>query len=243
MPSVREREPEAGAGAPAIRPLSAFAGSLGQRVHATLREAILTLALAPGQTLRKAEICAALGVSRSPVSEAIAKLAGEGLVVVAPQAGTYVARFSLTDIREGAFLREALEVAAIRRVAAAATEAQITELRRVLRLQELLVADGDLPGFFSEDAAMHELILSYTGFRRLVPLTRSAWVNVDRARRMMLPAPGRAEATIKEHRAILAALEARDPEAAEAATRAHLGQLLAQLERLAETDPGLFAPE
>ena len=87
-----------------LRPLAEFHGSLAQRVYASLREAILSLSLRPGDVIRKPEICEGLGVSRSPVSEAVARLAVEHLVHVVPQAGTYVARFSLEEIREGAFL-------------------------------------------------------------------------------------------------------------------------------------------
>ena len=98
-----------------LRPLSDFSGSLGQRVYQTLRAAILSLAYKPGEILRKPDICEALGVSRSPVADAVARLQAEGLVDVVPQAGTFVARFSMQEIREGAFLREAIEVAAIER--------------------------------------------------------------------------------------------------------------------------------
>jgi DNA-binding GntR family transcriptional regulator len=223
-----------------LRPLDHFTGSLAQRVHACLREAILTLSLRPGDILRKPEICETLGVSRSPVSEAVARLAVEHLVRIVPQAGTYVARFSLEEIREGAFLREALELAAVERVAEQVTEEQLVLLRRNLRLQEALVADGDIAGFYQMDSAMHELILSFTGYRRVAAMADSAWVHVNRARQLLLPEPGRVGATLGEHRAIIAAIEARDPLAARAAVRAHLGQLIGLLEPIARRHPDLF---
>ena len=226
-----------------LRPLDAFSGSLAQKVYSSLREAILCLNLRPGDILRKPEICEMLGVSRSPVSEAVARLAGEHLVQVVPQAGTYVARLSLAEVREGAFLREALEVAAVERVAGQITEDQLVLLRRNLRLQAALLHDGDIAGFYQQDAAMHELILSFTGFRRLAALADSAWVHVNRARQFILPQPGRIEQTLLEHEAIAAALEARDPDAARAATRAHLGKLIGILEPLAQNRPDLFEPE
>lgn len=226
-----------------LRPLSAFQGSLAQRVYATLREAILTLSFAPGEILRKPEICAALGVSRSPVSEAVARLAGEHLVRVVPQAGTYVARLSLDEIREGAFLREALELAAIERVAETISEEQLVLLRRNLRLQAAHVADGDAAGFYEADAQMHELILSFTGYARLASLAETAWVHVNRARRLILPSPGRIAQTLDEHQAILAALESHDPVAARARTKAHLAMLMTVLEPLAVLRPDLFDPE
>ena len=226
-----------------LRPLTAFRGSLAQRVYATLREAILTLSLRPGDLIRKPEICEVLGVSRSPVSEAVARLAVEHLVQVVPQAGTYVARFSLVEIREGAFLREALELAAVELVAGSVTDDQLVLLRRNLRLQAALIEDHDVAGFYRSDAEMHELILGFTGFRRLALMADASWAHVNRARQLILPQPGRIAATLAEHLAILAAIEARDPVAAREATRLHLGKLIGILEPLAQNRPDLFDPQ
>lgn len=226
-----------------LRPLSDFAGSLAQRVYGSLREAILSLHLAPGDILRKPEICQTLGVSRSPVSEAVARLAAEHLVRVVPQAGTFVARLSLSEIREGAFLREALEMAAVELVAATVSKVQVAQLRRNLTQQAALIRDQDFAGFYQTDAAMHELILGFTGFPRVAVLADTSWVHVNRARQLILPQPGRIEATLAEHQAIVAAIAARDPVAARAATRLHLGKLIGFLEPLAQNRPDLFEPE
>lgn len=227
---------------PRLRPLDQFAGSLAQRVYLTLKEAILAIAYRPGEALRKPEICRALGVSRSPVAEAIARLATEGLVRVVPQSGTFVARFSMAEIREGAFLREALEVAAVDLVARTITDDQLAQLRRNLRVQAALIADHDVQAFYQTDSQMHDLILSFTGFRRLGWLSDTAWLHVNRARQLILPTPGRMQATLAEHEAIVAALQRRDPEAARENTRRHLGQLLAVLEPLVTERPELFDP-
>lgn len=225
-----------------LAPLSGFSGSLSQRVYQTLRQAILSVTYRPGEIIRKPEICAALGVSRSPVSDAVAWLATEGLVDVVPQAGTFVARFSMVEIREGAFLREAIELHAVETVAQTITEDQLQLLRRNLAWQAALVEAGDRAGFYQADAGMHELILSFTGFRRLAQVAETAWLHVNRARQMILPVPGRAAQTLEEHRAILSALEARDAQAARAATRRHLGQLIRHLEPLERDRPELFEP-
>jgi DNA-binding GntR family transcriptional regulator len=225
-----------------LRPLSAFSGSLGQKVYQSLRQAILSLAYRPGEILRKPEICEALGVSRSPVADAVARLQAEGLVDVVPQAGTFVARFSMQEIREGAFLREAIEVAAIEQVARQISDAQLLLLRRNLTVQAALVGDGDIPGFYAMDAAMHELLLSFTGFPKLSQVAETAWLHVNRARQLILPVPGRVQATLAEHQAILGALEARDPVAAREAIRSHLRQLVTYLEPLERDRPELFNP-
>ncbi|WP_300585558.1 GntR family transcriptional regulator [Marivita sp.] len=226
----------------ALTPLSAYSGTLANRVYQSLRDAVISLAYSPGQILRKGEICDQLGISRSPVSEAVIRLAAEGLVDIVPQAGTFVARFSMEEIREGAFMREALELAAVERVAVTITDVQLTQLRRNIRVQEALIDDDDVQGFYKFDIEMHKLIMSFTNYKRLASMAETSWRQVNRARQLALPNPDRVAETLREHKAIYAALEARDPDAARKATRTHLGQLLLQLEAMERSRPDLFEP-
>jgi DNA-binding GntR family transcriptional regulator len=223
-----------------LLPLAGFSGSLSTKVYLTLKQAILCLAYRPGEILRKGEVCEALGVSRSPVSEAVARLANEGLVDVVPQAGTFISRFSMAEIREGAFLREALELAAVEQVAETVTKAQLVLLRRNLRVQQALVEDGDFAGFYQMDAQMHDLIMSFTGFKRLAEMAESSWVQVNRARQLNLPSPGRIQETLQEHIRIVDAIAAGDAPGARQATRQHLRQLIKYLEPLERQRPELF---
>ncbi len=226
----------------AMRPLSHFDGTLANRVYLTLKQAIMSLDYQPGDILKKAYICSALGVSRSPVSEAIARLSAEGLVDVVPQAGTFVSRFSWREIREGAFLREALELAAVEMVARGVTEPQLVLLRRNLRVQQALIDDNDFAGFYQMDTAMHELIMGFTGHQRLAHLAETSWLQVNRARQLILPTPGRVQATLEEHRGIVDAIALRDVAKARAATKYHLGQLITLLKPLERDHPELFQP-
>ncbi len=223
-----------------LKSLNRFEGTLSSRVYQTLRHAILTLEYRPGEALRKAQVCEVLQVSRSPVSEAVARLASDGLVTILPQAGTYVTRFSMAEIRESAFLREALELAAIGFLAPIITDDQIVLLRRNIRIQRALIEDGDVDGFYEKDAEMHMLILSFTGYPRLAKMADTVWLHVARARRVILPVPGRISDTLREHEAIVRALQARDTVAATDAARAHLRQLLTYLEPLEASRPDLF---
>jgi DNA-binding GntR family transcriptional regulator len=220
--------------------LSSYNGTLSNRVYLSLKNAILSLSYQPGQIMRKRDICERLGISRSPVSEAVTRLAAEGLVDVVPQAGTFVARFSMDEIREGAFLREALELAAVERVAKTITEDQIKQLRRNLRVQQALVDDLDVQGFYEFDGEMHNMILGFTNYRRLAAMAETSWLQVNRARQLILPNPNRVADTLAEHKAIIAAIEARDPDAARRATRKHLQQLLLNLEAIEQDRPDLF---
>jgi len=223
--------------------LSDQEGSLARRTYLTLRAAIVELRVAPGAALRKEAICKDLGVSRSPVSEAMARLAAEGLVQIVPQAGSFVAPLSLSEIREGAFLREAIELAAIEHLAPCITDEQVQALRRTLAMQAALAEEGDADGFYALDAQMHGMLLDFTGFRRLSGMADSAFVHVDRARRLILPQGRRVADTLEEHRAVLVALEARDPKAARAALRHHLRQLMRALTALAPDRADLFQTE
>src|SRR5215472_17959513 len=104
--------------------------SKAERVYETLRRRIRELALPPGAPLRKEEIALELGVSRAPVSEAVTRLAEEGLVEVFPQHGSFVTPIRAAEVREALFIRTALETEAMRRVAQAADDAVLRVLDR-----------------------------------------------------------------------------------------------------------------
>lgn len=215
-------------------------GSLAQRVYLSVKQAILALDFPPGANLRKAPICERLGVSRAPVTEAIARLAAEGLVDVVPQSGTRVSYFSMSEIREGVFLREALELATVAKVARDFTEEQRKRLSRNMRLQELLIEDEDIPGFYQADEEFHALLMAFTGFVRLADVAQTVSLQVSRARMLLLPTPGRVAETLEEHRAIFNAIQDRDEKAAQEAMRHHLGQLMPRIEVLELEKPHLF---
>ena len=215
-------------------------GSLAQRVYLSVKQAILALDFPPGANLRKAPICERLGVSRAPVTEAIARLAAEGLVDVVPQSGTRVSYFSMSEIREGVFLREALELATVAKVARDFTEEQRKRLSRNMRLQELLIEDEDIPGFYQADEEFHALLMAFTGFVRLADVAQTVSLQVSRARMLLLPTPGRVAETLEEHRAIFNAIQDQDEKAAQEAMRHHLGQLMPRIEVLELEKPHLF---
>ena len=223
-----------------IRTLDNFQGSLSNRTFLAIREAIMELNFLPGEIIRKHDICNALGVSRSPVSEALAKLRNEGLVEVVPQSGTFVSRFSLQDIKEGAFLREAIELACIEILASNISEQQLIDLNRNLKLQKVLAETDDYQGFYQLDAEMHGMIMDFTGYKNLAKVTKTGWVQVDRARQLLLPVDGRLKKAFQEHRAVIKALEQNDVALAREKMRTHLNQLILLLTPLEKKHPHLF---
>ncbi len=223
-----------------IRTLDNFQGSLTNRTFLAIREAIMELNFLPGEIIRKHDICNALGVSRSPVSEALAKLRNEGLVEVVPQSGTFVSRFSLQDIKEGAFLREAIELACIEILASNISEQQLIDLNRNLKLQKVLAESDDYQGFYQLDAKMHGMIMDFTGYKNLAKVTKTGWVQVDRARQLLLPVDGRLKKAFQEHRAVIKALEQNDVALAREKMRTHLNQLILLLTPLEKKHPHIF---
>src|ERR1041385_4314731 len=191
-------------------------GGTVQRVQDVLRDAIVRLDLPPGTVIDKAALCARLGVSRFPVSEALGQLAGEGLVEVLPQRGTRVARIDLADCRQAMFIRRALEIETVRAVAPRADAGLLAALDRDLREQDSALAADDSNRFHQLDLEMHELLLGFLGYERVRQPVEAARANLDRARLFMCTAARKAS-TSDEHRAIVTALKKRDAEAAAAA--------------------------
>jgi len=215
-------------------------GPLGQRVYTALRNKILTMAYEPGFVLRKGALCEQLGVSRSPVTEALNRLSSDGLVDIIPQSATRVSQFSMFELREESFLREAVETAAVAKVAQERTEEQLTILSRNLKMQNLLVEDEDFQGFFEADLEFHELILAFTGFPRVAITAGQLSLQLHRARMLILPERGRPAEAVAEHQSILAGIKARDSNAARAAMSLHLRQLITRLEPLERQHPEYF---
>ncbi len=174
------------------------------------------------------------------MTEAIARLASEGLVDVVSQSGTRVSYFSMPEIREGMFLREALELAIVANVARELTEDQRKKLSRNMRLQELLIEDEDIPAFYQADEEFHVLLMEFTGFKRLGDVAQTVSLQVSRARIPLLPTPGRIAESLAEHRAIHADIPDRDEQAAQNAMRHHLRQFMPRIEVLSRERPHLF---
>ncbi|QMU57420.1 MAG: FCD domain-containing protein [Boseongicola sp.] len=225
-----------------LKDMRAFSGLLSDRVYEVLKSAILSMDFEPGAVLRKGAICDQLGVSRTPVSDAIAKLESEGLVEVIPQSATRVSKMSMTEIREDAFLREALEVSAVEYAAENRSEELLARLARNLRMQVSQVENNDFEEFFKTDQEFHRLILDCCNVLRLHTTIRFVSNHMDRARLLLLPAPGRTSDSVKEHHAIFDAIEAKNPDTARTAMQNHLRQLIKRLEPLEKERPEIFAP-
>src|SRR5215469_8403423 len=116
-------------------------GGMVQRVQDLIRDAIVRNELKPGSFIDKAALCAQLGVSRFPVSEALGRLADQGLVEVLPQRGTRVTLIDLTDCRQAMFIRRALETEVVRAVAVQADDRFLAKIDQNLRDQQTMLGN------------------------------------------------------------------------------------------------------
>ena len=214
-------------------------GSVTQSVIDQLRHAIVTLELKPGEVLDKGAICARLGVSRFPVSEALARLQSEGLVEILPQRGTRVSRIRLAEVRQSMFIRRALEAQTVRTLAESRDPALLCALERSLRYQEAAAAAGDRHGFHAHVLEFHQILLDALGFARVKTVVEAARANLDRVRRL-LSSPRRHALTLAEHEQIVACLQAGDSETARLAMERHLDSVITELVSFAAENPTLF---
>lgn len=202
-----------------------------ERVYDDLRRRIRELELAPGTQLRKNELAVEFGVSRAPISEALAKLANEGLVDIYPQSGSYVAPIRNQDIRESMIIRTALEVETVRRAAQTVNDEQIAQLRENIERQKLALDEDNLPLLDNLDTEFHSIIVSVLDCPRLANELEACRARLDRQRFQSLREALRPDQTLNEHRRIFDAICTRDGEYAAAAMRAHLNYVNIAIER------------
>ena len=210
-------------------------------IYGELRDAIVALRLPPGMPLQERELTGRFGVSRTPLREALIRLAEEGLVEVRPQAGTAVARIPLGAIPEAVIVRQALEGAVVELAAHRVGPAERQVLERVIDRQAAFAALDDREAFHEADEAFHEAVAAVSGHPGIWRTVKQAKMQIDRCRRLTLPVPGRMEQVVREHRIILAALARGDVAASREAMRVHLDAVLPDARILSRSHPDFFA--
>lgn len=214
--------------------------SAAKQVYHALKQQILDMTLLPGTRVIERDIAAEHGTSRTPVHEAVQRLAEEGLIEIVPRVGTFVARIPLDQLDEAMLVRTALEAAIVERAALAATPQNIGRLREILTEQHACVAAQDMRGFHRTDEAFHETLADIAGFPGVWRLIVQAKTQVDRYRRLTLPLPGRMDGVVAEHEAVVDALETGKGSLAVDAMREHLDHLLPVVEITRSLRPDYF---
>lgn len=212
---------------------------LGDRVYRVLWERILDRRVRPGEKLSDLRLSDELGVSRTPVREALQRLVQEGVVRAEPNRGFFVASFSARDVEEIYDLRATLEAMALElaapRLERETLEASLAELDRLeARYAAAVTEEGRqsiADAFLDVDRAFHRLIVERADNSRLTAAAEGLWAQIAVFQRAGAR-KGWTEVSIRHHRAIIAALLADDRAAAVLALKRHI----AQVKRLVLTD-------
>ena len=207
-------------------------------VFNTLRQAILKGELKPGERLMEIQLANKLGVSRTPVREAIRKLELEGLVLMIPRQGAEVAEITRQDMEDVLEVRTALEELAVKDACDHITDAQLSELKKASNeFKKALLEGKDLVTCADADMHFHDVILSATNNRRLIQMLNNLSEQMYRYRMEYLKDERTHKTLIEEHDAIRRALKKHDKVKAGAAIRVHIdNQKRSILESLTEKE-------
>jgi DNA-binding GntR family transcriptional regulator len=195
---------------------------LSQKVYRVLKTEIVKGFLEPGTKLFEDKIATQMGVSRTPVREAIQKLAAEGLIKITPNQTLVVTEVSLEDVKEVLQIRGILEGLATRVAAQKITRQEIEELEEIITQMGLYVTKKDLTSYCKLDDEFHNLILHICGNKWIIQIRDNLGNFLYRFRIKSLSVPGRLKCSLEEHQKIMESLKEKNPEKAEQLSKKHM---------------------
>lgn len=214
--------------------------SVADMVFTELHRQVLTLDLMPGAKLSEVEVARQMGVSRQPVRDAFYRLSKMGFLLIRPQRATTVTLISPEAVMRARFIRAALEVETVRVAATVLTEADLDALSAIIEAQDGAINRDDRTEFHKLDEQFHHQICARAGLGFTWDLIAENKGHMDRVRMLSLSFGSRV--AWEEHVALLAALRARNADAASDLMRAHLGRIRDQLGRIRAENEALFEP-
>lgn len=195
---------------------------LRELVCENIRQAIIDGTFSPGERLMEIQLADEMGVSRTPVREAIRKLELEGFVVMIPRRGTYVADISIRDITEIYEIRTCLDVLSAGLAAERITDEELEALNRLLVEIGQYIAENDMEKIVEADTAFHDILYQASRNERLRSIINNLREQLTGIRGRSMSYPGRLVETMDEHRALVDSIAARDVERAQNAARVHI---------------------
>lgn len=195
---------------------------LREMVFESLREAINLGRLRPGERLMEIQLAEEMGVSRTPVREAIRKLELEGFVAMVPRKGAYVAGISVKDIVDVFEIRSSLEALAAGLAAERITDEEMELLERSLVKVSEFSTDENIKAIVDGDINFHDIIYKASRNQRLVQIINHLQEQIHRFRMTSLSQPGRTKIALDEHKSIVEAISDRNVELAQQLAREHI---------------------
>lgn len=200
--------------------------SAAARVERELRAQIINLTIKPGERLSETEIGERFSVSRQPVREAFIALMRAGLLDIQPQRGTVVVKLSVQRMLDARFIREALEVAIVKRACERFDNHYLMRARALIEAQGRAVEDDDHRSFQRLDTLFHITLAEGAGCRAAWAAIEEQKAHMDRVCALTLHSAGTMGPLVTQHRVILDAVEAGDAATAVAAMSHHLNEIL-----------------
>ncbi len=191
-------------------------------VFQTIRNAIITGEFQPGERLMETQLAEKLGVSRTPIREAIRKLELEGLVIMVPRKGAQVAQFTEKDIQDVLEVRAALEALSARLACKRMDDRSFLKLQLAIAEYSYAAKNKDLETMIEKDVEFHDIICNATQNDKLIQMFNNLKEQVNRYRITYIKNAEDSETVVAEHTAILEALQNRDEETASALASKHI---------------------
>ncbi|MBE5848975.1 MAG: GntR family transcriptional regulator [Lachnospiraceae bacterium] len=204
-----------------------------------LRDNIVSLELKPGTLISENEMAMELGLSRTPVREAIIDLAKVSIIETIPQRGSYVALIDTKMVEESRFLRKVLDKAVIEVACDIANSASIEAMEENVHLQEFYLEKSDTNRIFELDNAFHKLIYSAAQKDIIYDIRSTMMLHFDRVRTLSVEAVKDMK-IVGDHRGMLEAIKGHDKEAAVALVEKHLGRYRVDETKIREEFPAYF---
>ena len=208
--------------------------------YAWLRGEILSGRLRPGQALSESEVAERLGVSRTPVREAIVALESEGLLTVKPQGGTEVAPIDVEAVTDGQFVRQAIECRTVALAARNVRPADARDLRAILDRQARVAAKGDNTAFLPLDDELHRRLVAMAGRPQVWRAVENVKAQLDRVRFLSLQDRAWLQTICRQHETIVERVLAGDADGAASAMATHLNAVFESIATLARASPEYF---
>jgi len=202
---------------------------LSQKVYRALKTEIIKGSLKPGIKLSEGKIAVQMGVSRTPVREALKELAAEGFVKMNPNQAVVVSNASVEDVQEVLQIRGVLEGLAARLAIKMISEEEIKELEKYQKQMEYYTKKDDVLAFSEMDDEFHKLILNICSNNRLIQIRKNLCDQARRYRIRSLSVPGRLKYSLKEHQEIVEALKRKNAEQADRVSQKHIENVLVNI--------------
>ena len=199
---------------------------LSKKVYRIIKSGIINGSLKPGSKLLEVKIAKQMGISRTPIREALRELAAKGFVKTIPNQGIIVSSDSAEDIREVMQIRGVLEGLAARLAAILINEEEISKLENLLKEMDKFTRENNPLAFSEIDAEFHNVIVNICGNKRLIQMRKNITEQAHRYRIKSLNISGRLKYSIEEHREIVEALKKKDPKKADKFSQNHIENTL-----------------